>query len=60
MNTSEQLEAFHGSDLNSMMNEAEDLGKVTQDWENEATKYDFPDGSILIICGTTVSTYGSR
>lgn len=60
MNTAQQLKAFHDDNLDTMMAEAEALGEVTQDGENESTEYDFPDGSVLIVCGANVSAYGSR
>ena len=59
MTIAEQIKAAH-ADINDLMSEAEDLGEVTQDWENESTEYDFIDGSVLIVCGEFVSTYGSR
>lgn len=60
MTIAAQIKAFHQDDLNAMIEEAESRGEVTQDRENESTEYDFPDGSVLIVCGNSVSTYGSR
>jgi hypothetical protein len=60
MNIAEQLKSFHQDDINALMEEAEQKGHVTEDWDNESTEYDFPDGSVLIVCNDNVSAYGSR
>ena len=59
MTIANQIKSFH-DDINEMMEEAENRGEVTQDWDNEATEYDFPDGSVLIVSGNESRTYGSR
>ena len=60
MTIASQLKSFHGDNLDAMMAEAEELGEVTQDYDNESTEYDFADGSVLIIGDGYVSAYGSR
>lgn len=47
-------------DYIGLASEAEQIGKVTQDWDSESTEYDFVDGSVLVICGPDVTVYGSR
>ncbi len=59
MNIAEQLKAFHGDNLNELMEEAERIGEASQDWEAETTVYTFVDGSVMAIWNTDVTTYGS-
>lgn len=47
-------------DWDALVGECEEKGKATQDWDNETTEYDFADGSVLVICNSEVSAYGSR
>lgn len=57
----EQIKSFYTLDqYNEMMEECESKGEATQDWENETTEFDFPDGSVLIVCNDNISAYGSR
>lgn len=70
MNTAQQIKSFYVTidpnngqeifDWDGMIEECELKGEATQDWESESTEYDFPDGSVLIISGPEVRTYGSR
>ena len=47
-------------DIARLIEECSERGITTQDWENESTEFDFPDGSILIVCGPEINIYGSR
>ena len=59
MNIAQQIKAF-SDDINAILDEATMRGNVTQDWENECTEIDFVDGSVMIICNSTISIYGAR
>jgi hypothetical protein len=59
MNTAQQIKAF-SNDISEVLAEATRRGYVTQDWDNERTEIDFPDGSVMIICSSDVWVYGSR
>ena len=59
MNIAQQVKSYSG-DINEVLAEATRIGIVTQDWENEYTEIDFVDGSVMIICNSTISIYGSR
>ena len=66
MNIAEQLKAFHTKNdyrinYSALADEAEQKSiLITQDWENETTEYDFVDGSVIVIHGSSVWVYGSR
>jgi hypothetical protein len=47
-------------DITGMLTEAEQKGEATQDWDNEQTEFDFPDGSVLIVGTDYATAYGSR
>jgi hypothetical protein len=59
MNIAQQIKAF-SDDICEVLAEATRIGIVTQDWENECTEIDFVDGSVMIICNSTISIYGAR
>jgi hypothetical protein len=59
MNIAQQVKSYSG-DINEVLAEAIRIGIVTQDWENEYTEIDFVDGSVMIICNSTISIYGAR
>lgn len=68
MNTAEQIKGhfsrYTGSDwvidVSALMDAAaERAQRVEQDWDNESTLYHFVDGSVLVVTGPFVSTYGS-
>ena len=74
MNIAEQLKAFHTAvsadeytgrvhyivDVIALTQEASQAGVENQDWESETTRYDFADGSCLVICNNEATVYGSR
>lgn len=70
MNIAEQLKSAHTVidhhsnkmlvDTSSLIDDAELVGEVNQDWYNETTEFEFADGSVLIVCNSEASTYGSR
>jgi hypothetical protein len=59
MNIAQQIKAF-SDDINAILDEATRIGIVTQNWEKECTEIDFVDGSVMIICNSTISIYGAR
>jgi hypothetical protein len=59
MNTAQQIKAY-SNDISEVLAEATRRGNVTQDWENECTEIDFPDGSVMIVCNGDVMIYGAR
>jgi hypothetical protein len=59
MNTAQQIKAF-SSDISEVLAEATRRGYVTQNWDNETTEFDFPDGSVMIVWNSDVWVYGSR
>ena len=59
MNIAQQIKAF-SDDICEVLAEATRIGIVTQDWEKEYTEIDFTDGSVMIICNSTISIYGAR
>ena len=68
MNIAEQLKAFHTVmvkghcmvDTAALIEEAEKIGEVTQDWDNGSTQIDFVDGSCIVVCESEVFVYGSQ
>jgi len=67
MHTAQQIKTAHtkvnsvdGSetyDHNGIYEECEMRGNVDQNWEEESTKYTFPDGSVLISRAGEYSIY---
>jgi hypothetical protein len=56
MNTiAQQIKDANKNDLSALIFEAEDKGEVTQDWENESTRFNFEDGSSLAITNAEVT-----
>ena len=68
MNIAQQLKAFHtlivngypAVDITALIDEAEKIGDVTQDYDNEGTQIDFADGSCLVVWDTDVMVYGAK
>ncbi len=71
MNIAEQIKSFctmecrecgnSEFDIISLMAVAEERGEVSLfDEDTESTEYHFADGSVMVVCGDNVSTYGSR
>ena len=60
MTIATEVKADH-QDLTEMMIEAEEKAiEVTQCWGEEATEYDFEDGSLLIVRNSEANCYASR
>ena len=60
-----RIDVSHGGycmtiDLARLIEECNERGIVTQDWENESTEFDFADGSVLIVNNSDINIYGSR
>jgi hypothetical protein len=61
-NQAQNLKALHSDDTNALLVEADRVAEVTQDYDNEATEFVFPDSSVLIVRSYPyqASAYGSQ
>lgn len=60
MNTSAYFIQRYAAGANEAIEMAEAIEhNVDQDWDDEATLFTFEDGSVLSVCGTTVTAFAN-